>query len=69
MTFMTISKQFVDNLRIPSRFTYRLSLVQPQLTPSSVQQQWPPSVNNSPLLPATDGYHSKVLPLNSLEMA
>uniref|UniRef100_A0A183CQY6 Neur_chan_memb domain-containing protein n=1 Tax=Globodera pallida TaxID=36090 RepID=A0A183CQY6_GLOPA len=31
MAFMTSSKRYVDNARIPSNFTYRMSLVRPQM--------------------------------------
>ncbi|KAL3097429.1 hypothetical protein niasHS_003877 [Heterodera schachtii] len=31
MAFMTSSKRYVDNARIPSKFTYRMSLVRPQM--------------------------------------
>jgi hypothetical protein len=31
MAFMTASKRYVDNARIPSQLTYRLSLVRPRL--------------------------------------
>lgn len=31
MAFMTASKRYVDNARVPSQLTYRLSLVRPRL--------------------------------------